>query len=217
MSEEFIGRVFEPFERERNSTVSGVQGTGLGMSISKNIVDMMGGTISVKSVKGEGTEFTVVIPIKKAAPSAELYPEKPDGMRSAESIRGKRILLVEDNDLNREIAAALLTDAGIEVEEADDGSVALEMLKEKGAGYYALVLMDIQMPIMNGYTAARKIRAFADKKLANIPIIAMTANAFQEDKEKAISAGMNAHLAKPVSADILFDTLARVLESSSNA
>jgi signal transduction histidine kinase/CheY-like chemotaxis protein/ABC-type amino acid transport substrate-binding protein len=209
MSEEFISHVFEPFERERNSTVSGVQGTGLGMSISKNIVDMMGGTISVSSVKGEGTEFTVIIPMKKTNPD-NITIEVEETIHSRNNIHGQRILLVEDNDMNREIAAEILGSAGLVVEEAEDGSVAVDMLLNKGAGYYTLVLMDIQMPIMDGYTATKRIRSFEDKELAKIPIIAMTANAFEEDKQNALAAGMNAHLAKPISVDLLLDTLEQI-------
>jgi signal transduction histidine kinase/ActR/RegA family two-component response regulator len=210
MSEEFIGRVFEPFERERNSTVSGVQGTGLGMSISKNIVDMMGGTIEVDSIKGKGTEFTVTIPMKVVNHKKSTI-ETPSKNTSVVDFHGKRVLLVEDNDLNREIAMEILSAVGLIVEEAEDGNVAIEKLLERGADYYSVVLMDIQMPTMDGYTATKNIRAFEDSKLANIPIIAMTANAFEEDRQKAISAGMNAHIAKPISIEVLFETLKKVL------
>lgn len=344
MSEEFLAHMFEPFERERTSTVSGVQGTGLGMPITKNIVEMMGGTIKVKSKMGEGTEFFVTIPMKKLlseeveikvkelegvhalvvdedfntcdsvsnmliqigmraewtmsgreailrtrqavsrndeyrvyvidwlvpdmngieitrqirkevgedAPiiiltaydwsdieeeareagvtafcSKPLFisdlrrclldilnPQKDEGktdLLRREGITGQRILLVEDNDLNREIACEILSEAGFIMEEAEDGSVALRLLQEKGAGYYSLVLMDVQMPIMDGYTATKAIRAFEDKALADIPIIAMTANAFEEDKKKALEAGMNAHVAKPINVEMLLDTLEGLL------
>lgn len=344
MSEEFLAHMFEPFERERTSTVSGIQGTGLGMPITKNIVEMMGGTIKVKSKMGEGTEFFVTIPMKKLlseeveikvkelegvhalvvdddfntcdsvsnmliqigmraewtmsgreailrtrqavsrndeyrvyvidwlvpdmngieitrqirkevgedAPiiiltaydwsdieeeareagvtafcSKPLFisdlrrclldilnPQKDEGktdLLRREGITGQRILLVEDNDLNREIACEILCEAGFIMEEAEDGSVALRLLQEKGAGYYSLVLMDVQMPIMDGYTATKAIRAFEDKALADIPIIAMTANAFEEDKKKALEAGMNAHVAKPINVEMLLDTLEGLL------
>ncbi len=214
MSEEFQKRLFEPFERERSSTVSGIQGTGLGMTITKNIVEMMGGTISVISEKDVGTEFTVRLPVKKvSARQAEALPgRKADNAPAAEkSIKGKRILLVEDNDLNREIAGEILGGAGLLVEEAEDGSIALDKLLEKGPGYYSLVLMDIQMPIMDGYTATKGIRSFEDRELANIPIIAMTANAFEEDKRKALEAGMNGHIAKPINVKQLLDALERIL------
>lgn len=344
MSEEFLTHIFEPFERERNSTVSGIQGTGLGMSITKNIVEMMGGTIEVRSKKGEGTEFIVTIPMKKVTTGeVEIKVEELEGahalvvdddfntcdsvsnmliqigMRAEwtmsgreailrtrqaisrndeyrvyvidwmvpdmngieiarrirkevgddapiiiltaydwsdieeeakeagvtafcskplfisdlrrclmnilrpqaekdrteiferEGINGQRLLLVEDNDLNREIASELLSEAGFIIEEAEDGSIAVERLLEKGAGYYDLVLMDVQMPVMDGYSATRAIRTFEDKELANIPIVAMTANAFEEDKGKAFEAGMNAHVAKPIDVKKLLDTLEGML------
>ncbi len=214
MSEEFQKHIFEPFERERNSTVSGIQGTGLGMAITHNLVEMMGGTISVSSAKNIGTEFTVRIPMKKLSEGqtdavAKGEEENTPAIRT--SIEGKRILLVEDNDLNREIAREILGEAGLLVEEAENGSIALEKLLEKGSGYYDLVLMDIQMPIMDGYTAAQAIRSFENKELANIPIIAMTANAFAEDKRKALEMGMNAHIAKPINVKQLLDAMERIL------
>ncbi len=214
MSEEFQKRLFEPFERERSSTVSGVQGTGLGMAIAKNIVEIMGGTISVISKKDVGTEFTVRLPVRKvsAGEAKTLSKEEERGdSPTGTSIKGKRILLVEDNDLNREIAEEILSEAGLLVEKAEDGSIALNKLLEKGPGYYALVLMDIQMPIMDGYTATQAIRSFENKELAHIPIIAMTANAFEEDKRKALGVGMNAHIAKPIDVKQLLDTLERIL------
>lgn len=345
MSEDFQRHIFEPFERERNSTISGIQGTGLGMAITKNIVEMMGGTISVKSEKNVGTEFVVQIPMKIAVLEKKdivirelegihalvvdddfntcdsvsamliqigmradwtmhgreavmrtsqavqrndpygvyiidwlmpdmngveiarqirkevgdecpiiiltaydwndiedeareagvtafmskplflsglrrcllniIHPQeetKPDDM-IRESISGRRILLAEDNDLNREIARELLGEAGLVIEEAQDGRAAVDRLLEKGAGYYDLVLMDIQMPIMDGYEAAKQIRSLEDRRLADIPIIAMTANAFEEDKKKAIEAGMNAHIAKPIDVEKLLDTLEQVMQS----
>jgi CheY-like chemotaxis protein len=216
MSEEFMEHVFEPFERERNSTVSGIQGTGLGMSITKNIVDMMGGTISVTSRPGEGTEFIVSLPFKQVNADGEkdATEEAKTPKVSRENIQGQRILLVEDNEINREIAVEILSEAGLVIEEAEDGSVAVDMLREKGAGYYKLVLMDIQMPMMDGYTAARTIRAFEDKKLAAIPIVAMTANAFDEDRKKALEAGMNAHIAKPINVETLLDTLEQMFRTA---
>jgi len=214
MSEEFQKHIFEPFERERSSTVSGIQGTGLGMAITKNIVEMMGGAISVISKKDVGTEFIVRLPMKKvSAGQAETVFREEESNTSASrtSIKGKRILLVEDNDLNREIAGEILGEAGLLVEEAEDGSIALDQLLEKGPGYYSLVLMDIQMPIMDGYTATQAIRAFENKELAKIPIIAVTANAFEEDKRKALEMGMNAHIAKPIDVQKLLDALEHLL------
>jgi CheY-like chemotaxis protein len=137
--------------------------------------------------------------------------ETPSKDTSVVDFHGKRVLLVEDNDLNREIAMEILSAVGLIVEEAEDGNVAIEKLLERGADYYSVVLMDIQMPTMDGYTATKNIRAFEDSKLANIPIVAMTANAFEEDRQKAISAGMNAHIAKPISIEVLFETLKKVL------
>jgi signal transduction histidine kinase len=221
MSEEFAAHVFEAFERERNSTVSGIQGTGLGMAISKNFVELMDGTISVSSKKDVGTEFTVTIPLRKAteddirnATDDYVMQEEENDVDSSLPIHRQkeiRILLVEDNALNREIAVDILSAEGLIIEEAADGSIAIERLLEKGAGYYQLVIMDVQMPIMDGYTAARTIRAFEDKELAQIPIIAMTANAFEEDRKKAMEAGMNAHVSKPFEPKILMDTITKLL------
>lgn len=173
MSEEFQRHLFEPFEREQSSTVSGIQGTGLGMTITKNIVEMMSGIISVTSKKDVGTEFTVKLPLKKVSERLEetvLRDEEENTPAAKTSIEGKRILLVEDNDLNREIAAEILDEEGMLIEEAEDGSIALDKLLEKGPGYYSLVLMDIQMPVMDGYTATQAIRSFENKELANIPV-----------------------------------------------
>jgi len=222
ISEEFQKRIFEPFERERSSTVSGIQGTGLGMTITKNLVGLMGGTIAVSSKKGEGAEFTVRIPMRqnsqklrdraagKREDSSDQASEGDAGRRTA--IKGQRLLLVEDNDLNREIARELLSDAGLQIEEALDGKQAVEKLLEKGAGYYRLVLMDIQMPVMDGYEATRQIRAFEDRKLAEIPIIAMTANAFEEDQKRVIEMEMDAYIPKPIDVEKMLDVLEGVLQ-----
>lgn len=344
MSEEFVKRIFEPFEREKNTTVSGIQGTGLGMPITKNIVEAMGGTIEVYSKQNEGTEFIVTVPFKlventdrdimieelkgihalvvdddfntcdsvtqmlmELGMRAEwtlngkeallrtrqairrhdeykvyiidwLMPEM-SGVDVAKKIRseigdsapiivltaydwadieeeakeaginafcskplfiseftrclvqvlgvekekketdtletencmGGRILLAEDNELNREIATEILTEAGFQVEEADNGKKAVEMIEASQPGYYRLVLMDIQMPVMDGYEATKAIRRLGNPELSNIPIVAMTANAFDEDRKKAFECGMNSHIAKPVDVEILFDTLKRIL------
>ncbi len=343
MSSEFVKHIFEPFEREQTSTTSGIQGTGLGMAITKNIVDMMNGTISVKSEQGIGTEFTVSFTFRlhqeKNTPediqelkgcralvvdddfntcdsvsymlgqigiSAEwtmsgkeavlrthqaimrgndyrvyiidwLLPDlngievarrikketgdnvpviiltaydwsdieeeakeagitafcsKPlflselssclrsvmdtsNGKKEDKKIRKRhtgRILLAEDVDLNQEIACTLLNEAGFSTEVADNGKIALDMVQKSAPGYYKLVLMDIQMPVMNGYEAARAIRSLGNKELARIPIIAMTANAFEEDKQEALKCGMNAHIAKPIDIGNLFDTLDKILD-----
>lgn len=219
MSEEFIKHIFDPFERERTSTVSGIPGTGLGMSITKHLVEMMGGEITVTSKRNVGTEFVVTLPLRVTDSSGSqtenevLADFEKFSSEYSEPFdpHGKRILLAEDNALNREIACAILGEAGFEVDDVEDGTYAIKKLQEKGAGYYTAVLMDIQMPIMNGYEASKQIREFDDKKLASVPIIAMTANAFEEDKEKALQAGMNAHIAKPVDVKILFETLRKVI------
>lgn len=337
MDEDFLAKIYEPFERERNTTLSGIQGTGLGMAITKNLVDLMNGTIDVKSEKGVGTEVTLsfvfkldddgdgerfdyslfkgrraliadedrkvlenvsamlrmlgirsdcaasgeealdllhkndnysVVVIDYDAPGggamkfardvrtavgndvpiimqsihdkttfesearaagvnafcakplflselrsclSELFSsdsrKEISEQKVAKRIRTGRILLTEDNELNREIAEAILSEAGFDVETAENGKQAVEMLKENGAGYYRIVLMDVQMPVMNGYEATRAIRALDDSGLSSIPIIAMTANAFEEDKQAAINSGMNAHIAKPINIKNLFDTL----------
>jgi CheY-like chemotaxis protein/anti-sigma regulatory factor (Ser/Thr protein kinase) len=216
MSEEFLKTIFVPFTRANTSTVSGIQGTGLGMAITKNIVDMMGGTITCQSVENQGSEFIVTLDLRiqkqhKETPKCEPDNEQVKVEGKEIDLSGKRLLLVEDNEFNREIAADILGETGMDIEEAEDGSIAVDKLLEKGAGYYDLVLMDIQMPIMDGYTAARTIRAFEDPKLANIPIIALSANAFEEDKQKSLEAGMNGHIAKPIDIEELMRLLLYLL------
>ncbi len=213
MSEAFVSRIFEPFERERNSTISGIQGTGLGMAITKNIVDMMKGTIQVESKQGEGTAVTVCLPLRfyTGWEEGEVFPTHQGKAPRAERSHTGRILLTEDNELNQEIAVAILEEAGFTVEVAENGQVAVDRLVERGPDYYRVVLMDIQMPVMNGYQAAEAIRALEDKALASIPIIAMTANAFEEDKREALRHGMNGHIAKPIDVRLLLDTLDELL------
>ena len=345
MSEEFLSHIFEPFEREKNSTISRIQGTGLGMAITKNIVDMMNGSIDVKSEEGVGTEFIVSFTFRLNADKREpkdipelkncralvvdddfntcdsvSYMLQQIGMRAEWTLSGKeavlrtrqaamrgdeysvyvidwllpdmngievtrrirkemgdevpvivltaydwsdieeeakeagvtafcskplflselrsclcsivtveeeeedqklqqertgmytgRILLAEDNELNQEIAVAILSDAGFTTDVAENGQVALDMLKGSEPGYYQLVLMDVQMPVMNGYEAVKEIRNLENKKLASIPILAMTANAFEEDKQEALRCGMNGHIAKPIDTENLFKVLERVI------
>lgn len=210
MSEEFISHIFEPFERERNSTISGIQGTGLGMAITKKIVDMMGGSIEIKSKQGVGTEcivsFTFLLNSEPQEP--QTIPELKD-IRKA--LHTGRILLVDDNELNQEIATAILEEAGFSIETAENGQIAVDMLKSSGHGHYQLILMDVQMPVMNGYEATMEIRRLADPSLASIPILAMTANAFEEDKQEALSCGMNGHIAKPINIEKLMETLDEIL------
>ena len=210
MSREFAERLFIPFERERTSTVSRTQGTGLGLAITKNIVDMMGGNIAVRTEQGKGTEFTITVDFPLTEPAEGISPDREDEI----SFEGMRALLVEDNMINMEIAQMLLDHEGFLIETAENGKIALEMTAASGHGYYDVILMDIQMPVMDGYTAARAIRNLPDKKLAGIPIIAMTANAFQEDIRKAEEAGMNGHIEKPMDIPAMKATLQHVLKNS---
>lgn len=210
MSQEFLKKIFVPFERQANSTISGIQGTGLGMPIVKGFVDAMGGTIDIISEENKGTEIIVHLCQRLAKPSDKR--KKTEKLSyPPEFFAGKRILLVEDNSMNREIASAILEEAGLIVDIAENGAVAVKKISHCSSEFYDAVLMDIQMPVMDGYTAARKIRALPDSSLARIPIIAISANAFDEDKEASRQAGMNAHLAKPIIISELLDTLGKIL------
>ena len=213
MSPEFLARIFEPFEREHTSTISQTQGTGLGMCITKNLVDLMGGTIHVTSEPGQGTEFVVQFTFRLQV--QEQQPEQDAAAKAvpADDFSGKRLLLVDDNELSRESAERLLCEAGFLVETALDGQIAVEMVKNSAPGYYDAILMDIQMPVMDGYEASRKIRGLEDRELASIPIIALTANAFDEDKKEALSNGMNAHIAKPLDIPVLYETLESIFKN----
>ena len=232
MSEEFIEHIFEPFSREQTSTVSGIEGTGLGMAIVKKIVDRMGGTIAVKSRQGEGTEVIVILKFKVSSqPVAnemralsrpeqmETFSEKEKAKQenskeesSENPFKNKKILLVEDNELNREIAVELLKEEGFILDTAEDGTIAVEKMRTAKPGQYDLILMDIQMPIMDGYEATRQIRKLKNPETANIPIIAMTANAFEEDRQKALEAGMNEHVSKPIDMERLLEVVKKVLK-----
>ncbi len=209
MTPEFAAKVFEAFERERTSTVSKIQGTGLGMAITKSIVDMMGGDIKVITAPGEGTEFVVNVNFKLAADMEEELAA--ENAAQVIDFEGKKLLLVDDIEVNREIAKILLESEGFIVDTASDGSEAVEKVAKAKPGDYDCVLMDIQMPIMNGYDAAKKIRKLENSELANVPIIAMTANAFSEDVKHALDAGMNAHIAKPIDVPKMIETLAKIL------
>ena len=211
MSPEFAERLFTPFERERTSTVSRIQGTGLGLAITKSIVDMMGGEIAVRTEKGKGTEFTVTVDFPLAEPEEEICCCEGDEI----SFDGMRALLAEDNMINMEIAQMLLKQAGFLIETAENGQIALEMVAASEPGYYDVIMMDIQMPVMDGYMATQSIRGLPDPRLASIPIIAMTANAFQEDIKKAEEVGMNGHIAKPLDIPAMKATLRQVLKNVS--
>ena len=199
MSEEFLPFLFDAFARERNTTAGKVAGTGLGMPIIKKYIDMMGGTIEVESKLGEGSKFTVTLEYRIADKSYyEQDTEKSSDVDETDRISGKHILLAEDNDLNAEIAQFILEDMGLMVDRVEDGVQCVSRIEQKPAGTYDLILMDIQMPNMDGYRATEMIRGLSDKSKATIPIIAMTANAFEEDRKKALAKGMNGHIAKPV-------------------
>lgn len=233
MSPEFIKKIFDPFERERTSTVSRFPGTGLGMSISKNLVEMMGGTIEVQSEQGKGTEFMIRIPMRvcsgeKSAdhcsgekwmdhdfgrPSADRVEETFSPMTAGNNFSGRHVLLVEDNELNREIATAILREYGFEVDTAENGAIAVEKVQSAAPDTYDIVLMDVLMPVMDGYEATRRIRALENPARAKIRILAMTANAFEEDRKAAFAVGMDGFLSKPIDIDELWKTLRRLLQS----
>jgi signal transduction histidine kinase/CheY-like chemotaxis protein len=207
MSEEFKKNVFGTFERERSSTVSKIQGTGLGLSIVKNIVELMNGTIDLKSKQGEGTEFY----IKLSFPVTENPDTICENNNFPETANEKRVLLVEDNVINQEIANEILTHEGYLVDFAEDGKKALKKLTESPQDYYDIILMDIQMPVMNGYETTKAIRSLENKKLAKIPIVAMSANSLSEDIKRSLDSGMNAHLSKPIDVKQLKVTLEKLL------
>ena len=210
MSQEFQKHIFEPFERERTSTVSKVEGSGIGMGIVKKLVGLMGGTVEVESKIGVGSTFTVTIPCRIAS-EEEAQAKRAADPADRESLSGTRILLTEDNDLNAEIATELLQEEGCTVDRAKDGVECVDMLEKAANGTYQIILMDVQMPVMNGYDATKKIRRMDDPQKANIPIVAMTANAFSEDKQVALDAGMNDHIAKPINMSVLVPTLRKYL------
>lgn len=217
MSEDFVKKIFSPFERANSTTVSKIQGTGLGMSITKSIIDLANGTIDVKSKLGEGTEIIVAVTLclctdaETAARNAKQL-DNPQAQAEQPDFKGKRLLVVEDNKLNREITVTILEQTGIITEQAEDGSVAVKMVQEAAPGYYDLILMDIQMPIMDGYEATKQIRALPDKRLAQLPIIAVSANAFEEDKKASLAAGMDGHIAKPINVPDLFALMQKLIK-----
>lgn len=207
ISQEFLPRLFAPFERENNTTMSGVGGTGLGLTIAKSIVDLMGGSISVDSVLGQGSRFTVTLSLGIPRPTTENpQPQSRTDYLSTPQVPC-RILVVEDNPINLEIEVELLEDAGFLVDAAENGSIAVEKIRSAQPGDYSLVVMDLQMPVMDGYSAAQAIRALDNPALASIPIVALSANTFEEDRKRAIACGMNTHLAKPINIAKLLSTI----------
>ncbi len=215
MSAEFLAHAYDSFSRERTSTASGIQGTGLGLAIVKNLVDLMRGTIAIESQQGQGTKVIIRLPHRVGqAPAVE--PPEEAALPEAALFEGKRILMAEDIDINAMIATKLLTGKGFLVDRARDGVECVAMQQKAEAGYYDLILMDIQMPNMDGYQAAMSIRAFADKAKASVPILALTANAFKEDCDKALEAGMNGHIAKPLDAGKMFRLIAETLREQAS-
>lgn len=211
MSEEFLSRVFDNFARENNSTVSKIEGSGLGLSIVKRIVDFANGRINIQSRVNVGTVVTVELPLKVMGEAAVTLFKKEQGKKNLDFdlslLKGKRVLLVEDNKMNREISTDILTESGLYVDTAENGEVAVEVYKKKKSNYYDFILMDIQMPIMDGYQATKEIRKLPKGK--EIPIIALSANAFKEDKAKSLKSGMNDHIAKPVDPNTLIECLSK--------
>lgn len=215
ISEDFQQHIFESFSRERTSTASGIEGTGLGMGIVKKLVDLMKGTIEVESKLGEGSTFTVRIPCL-IAKQEEISEKRLIKQEDKKSLAGKRILLAEDNDINAEIAMELLKEEGLILERAENGVICVEKLEKAPEGYYDLILMDVQMPDMDGYDATRKIRRLDDPEKAKIPIIAMTANAFAKDRKMALSSGMDDYVSKPVDMNLLVPLLEKYLVKQEN-
>lgn len=208
ISENFLAHIYEPFERENNTTLSGAFGTGLGLTITKHIVDMMGGNIEIDSALHKGTTFTVTLTLRMQ----DLAPALSENAQSSYSnLSGLKILVVEDNEINLEIETEILRDQGFLVDTAENGSIAIDKMKKARPEDYSLILMDIQMPVMNGLRAAKAIRALEDPDLANIPIIALSANAFESDKRASLESGMNAHLTKPIDIPLLLETMSKLI------
>ena len=207
---EFLPHIFGEFDKERSATLSGASGTGLGMTITKNIVDIMGGDIKVESKEGIGTEFIVTFSfvVLDNEGAGVYHSESSDKI----SFKREKVLVVEDNELNAEIAAEILRHANLSPEIAENGASAVELLRKAEPGFYKAVLMDIQMPVMDGIEATRKIRAFVNPWSSNIPIIAMTANVYEEDREACMNAGMNAYIAKPINVPELMITLKKYIQ-----
>ena len=216
MSQDYLKKIFEAFTREQNTTKSKIAGTGLGMSIVKKYVDLVGGTINVESELGKGSTFTVTLKHRIADENYYVKEHMEEPGTGSEILEGRNILLAEDNDLNAEIAEAILERAGIKIERVEDGIQCVNRIEKMPADTYDMILMDIQMPKMDGYKATQAIRNLSDKDKASIPIIAMTANAFEEDKRDAIAAGMNGHIAKPIQVDKMLSILSEVIRQREN-
>lgn len=210
ISQEFLSRIFEPFSRERNTTHSGVHGIGLGMSIAKSIVDKMGGTIDVRSEVGEGSVFTATLDFRIQPDHTHSAAEGGDAAR-----RPRRILLVEDNEINREIETELLENMGFIIDSAEDGKVALEKVEQAAPGDYDLIIMDLQMPVMDGWQSSAAIRRLPDPALARIPIIALSANSMDNDRRKSRESGIDVHLAKPLNLPELLDAIEGLMKARS--
>ena len=216
MSQDYMTKIFDAFTREQNTTKSKIAGTGLGMSIVRKYVDLLDGTIDVESELGKGSTITVTLKHKIADESYYVKKHIEESGTGSEILEGRNILLAEDNDLNAEITEAILERAGIKTERVEDGIQCVNMIEKMPADTYDMILMDIQMPKMNGYKATQAIRRLPDKDKACIPIIAMTANAFEEDKRDALAVGMNGHIAKPIELDKLLSMLAEVIRQQEN-
>ena len=213
MSEEYLPHIFEEFSREKTSTESKVTGTGLGLPIVKSLVTLMGGSIEVESQLGEGTKTTVILPFQIASEKQIMKEQQKDKKSCPQNLADKRILLAEDNDLNAEITMTVLEENGLKVERVADGRKCVEAVRKMPADYFDMILMDIQMPGLDGYEATKQIRHLGDSR-AQIPIIAMTANAFDEDRKKSLDVGMNDHIAKPVDQETLFEIMARTIKQT---
>lgn len=204
IGKDFIAHIFEPFERENNTTFSGIHGTGLSLAIAKNIITMMGGKIEVDSTVGKGSAFTITLRLR-----VQETPAHAEAEDSEEELTDLKILLVEDNIINLKIETEILRELGFTVETAENGQIAVDIMANSKPGDFDLILMDIQMPVMDGRQATRSIRRLDNQELANIPIIALSANAFESDKRMSIESGMNAHLTKPMDIPLLLETISK--------
>lgn len=215
MSKKFLEKLFLPFERDENKSIEKIQGTGLGLAVTKSLVDIMDGSIFVKSEEGKGSEFLVCFDFDNAKPNDIPVETKKQNVYETdviESFKNVRLLLVEDNEFNREIAEELLKSVGFIIDCAKDGKQAVQMVNDSPAEFYKVILMDVMMPVMNGYEATKKIRSLKDSGKANVPIIAMTANAFEEDKNQALECGMDKFISKPFDINDLLTKLKEMLD-----